>query len=144
MNVIQLVRNSVNTKSNFFGALTSGLCLIHCLATPLFFMAQATATHHDHDHHHDVGWWSSLDYIFLAISVIAVFYSARNSSLKWMPLALYVSWAVLAFIILNEKLHLIHLPHEVIYLPTLSLIGLHIYNVRYCNCEDEERLVPES
>ncbi|MEN0049175.1 MAG: MerC domain-containing protein, partial [Bacteroidota bacterium] len=111
MNISLSDTNAVHTKSNFFGALASGLCLIHCVATPLFFMAQAATSHHHDDHghdhhHHDMGWWSSLDYIFLAISVIAVFYSARNTSLKWMPLALYANWAVLAFIILNEKLHL--------------------------------------
>ncbi|MEM9888192.1 MAG: MerC domain-containing protein [Bacteroidota bacterium] len=143
MNAFQLVASTINIKSNVFGALASGLCLIHCLATPLFFMAQA-ASHHDHDHHHHgAGWWSGLDYVFLAVSAIAVFYSARNSSLKWMPSALAASWVVLAFLIINEKLHLMHLPHEAIYIPTLSLIGLHLYNIRYCNCEEEERLVAE-
>lgn len=136
MNAFQLVTNAVNTKSNLFGALASGLCLVHCLATPLLFIAQASTAHHDH-HHHEIGWWSSLDYIFLVISAVAVYYAAQNSSLKWMPLALYSSWAILAFLILNEKFHLLHLPHEAIYFPTLSLIGLHLYNRNYCNCEDE-------
>lgn len=139
MNTFSLVSNSMNTKSNLIGALASGLCLIHCLATPLIFVAQATAAHHHHDHHHhDMGWWSGLDYLFLVISSIAVYYSAQNTSLKWMPLALYSSWVALSLLILNEKLHLIHLPHEMIYIPTLSLIGLHVYNTRYCNCEDDE------
>ncbi|MEM8526647.1 MAG: MerC domain-containing protein [Bacteroidota bacterium] len=150
MNTSQSATNAAHKKSNFFGALASGLCLIHCVAMPLFFVAQATATHHhedehghDHHDHPDMGWWGSLDFIFLALSIVAVFYSAKNTSLKWMPLALYASWAVLAFIVLNEKLHLMHLPHEAIYLPTLALIGLHIYNIRYCDCEKEESLVPE-
>lgn len=145
MNVFQSVSSTVNTKSNLLGAVASGLCLIHCIATPLIFIAQATASHHHHhDHdHHAVGWWGSLDYIFLVISAIAVYYSAQNSSLRWMPLALYASWGILALLILNEKFHLMHLPHEAIYLPTLSLIGLHLYNRNYCDCEEEASLVPE-
>lgn len=137
MNTVQLVTNTFNNRSNLFGALASGLCLIHCLATPLLFIAHTAASDHHHHHdHHDIGWWSSLDFAFLAISIVAVYYSAKNSSLKWMPIALYASWMVLALIILNEKMHLLHLPHEVIYIPTISLIGLHLYNRKYCNCDD--------
>lgn len=140
MNTFQLVGNSIDTKSNLIGALASGLCLVHCLATPLLFITHASAAGHDH---HELGWWGNLDYLFIAISTAAVYYSAQNTSLKWMPTALYSSWIILAFLILNEKFHLIHLPHEVIYLPTLSLIGLHLYNRRYCNCEEETCCIPE-
>lgn len=143
MNTFSLVSSSMDTKSNLIGAFASGLCLIHCLAAPFIFVAQATAAHHHDHHHHDIGWWSSLDYVFLGISSIAVYYSAQNTSLKWMPTALYASWAGLSFLLLNEKFHLIHLSHEMIYIPTLSLIGLHVYNTRYCNCDDEECCVPK-
>ena len=33
--------------------------------------------------------------------------------------------------------------HSEIYIPTLGFIGLHIYNTRYCNCDDEECCIPE-
>ena len=145
MSTLQVITNTFNTRSNLFGALASGLCLVHCLATPLLFITQANMAHHDDHHHgHGASWWGGLDFIFLIVAIFAVYYSAKNSSLKWMPLALYISWGVLAFIIVNEKLHLLHLPHEIIYLPALALIGLHLYNKKYCNCEGEGTVLANS
>lgn len=128
-------------RSDMLGAFASGLCLIHCIATPFIFMAHAGVSGHGHGHGHGHGspiWWSFIDTFFLVVSLLAVLWSARNTSKKWMPYLLALSWLGLAGIILNEKLALIHLPEEAIYLPALSLVFLHLYNRRYCQCADEE------
>ena len=77
-----------------------------------------------------------VDYLFLLISILAIQHSAKHTSLKWMPIALYVSWGLLTFMILNERLHLLSLPHQAAYLPAFSLVTLHLYNRRFCQCED--------
>lgn len=117
-------------KSDTLGAITGGLCLIHCLITPLIFVVQP----HFFALGEQPGWWSYLDYIFLFISFIAVYSSAQKTSKKWVAYALWSSWALLVMVILNEKLELIHLPETIIYIPTISLIGFHLYNKKYCNC----------
>lgn len=122
-------------KSDYLGALTSFLCLIHCVVTPIFyvinvksFCCQSSAP----------TWWRSLDYIFLVISFFTIYWSIKNTSKNWMKLALGVNWFLLSFIILNE--HFIWFPLEgyAIYFPSLSLILLHIYNAKYCRCNKNE------
>jgi hypothetical protein len=121
-------------KSDIVGMLASGLCMIHCLATPLIFVVQVSATCYEKG----PWWWKMIDYAFLVISIIAIYYSAKKTSLQWMPTALYACWGCLAILIINEGLHLVALPHMLIYLPAFSLIFLHLYNRRYCGCTTDE------
>lgn len=137
---IPLTAKEFTTKSDLMGAFASGLCLIHCLATPFLFLAQAGAASCCES---EPWWWHSIDYLFLVISFVAVYYSALNTTLNWMPYALYGGWALLTLFILNEKFHILHLDHLFLFFPALGLVGLHLYNRRYCNCEDEDCIVPE-
>lgn len=125
---------NLNSNSNIIGASASTLCLIHCLATPFLFAAHAG---HVHGHHEHPFWWGTLDIIFIIISFFAVYWSAKHSSKKWMQYALWISWVLLCFVIVNEKLGLVHLIEEIIYIPSLALVGLHLYNRKYCQCGDE-------
>ena len=126
-----LAQNKLGYKSDTWGELSSTLCLVHCVITPFLFIVQAGA-------HHSCaaspGWWSAIDYIFLAIALLAVYHSAKNTQLNWMPLALYASWLFLALLIVGEGLHWIHINHAVIYLPAISLIVLHLYNREHSDC----------
>jgi len=144
----QLVKNISQNKSDLLGSLASSICLIHCLATPLLFVAHlGEAGHHHHDGHHHHGaspfWWQMIDIAFLVVSLGAVYWSAKNSSRKWMKIALFISWAFLAIVLLNEKIALFHWVEELIYIPSLALIGLHLYNRRYCQCGNDECLIHE-
>ncbi|HAS47513.1 MAG TPA: MerC domain-containing protein [Microscillaceae bacterium] len=132
-------------KSDLVGASASTLCLIHCVATPFLFVAEASVAHHHHGHGHGHTplWWGLIDIFFIIISFVAVYFSAKTTSKNWVKYALFASWAFLTFIILNEKLEGIHLAEEWVYLPALSLVGLHLYNRRYCQCEDDGCEVPD-
>jgi hypothetical protein len=127
----QLV-NTVNNKSDLFGLIASSLCMVHCLITPLIFVVQACTTSCC-----DAGpwWWSLIDYFFLVISLVAIYYSAKTTSLKWMPFALYLSWGVLTLLMLHERFYYFDIPHTVIYIPAFSLVFFHLYNRKYCTCE---------
>ncbi len=126
---------SFKTNSDIFGSAASTLCLVHCLATPLLFAAHAG---HVHGHHSHPVWWGALDLVFIVISFAAVFWSVKHTSKSWMKYALWISWVLLAFVIVNEKLGMVHLAEAVIYGPSLALVGLHLYNRRYCKCENED------
>ncbi|WNJ19165.1 MerC domain-containing protein [Pontibacter sp. G13] len=132
--------DSKKSSSDIFGALASGLCLIHCVATPFLFAAQAGAAHHDHHHHHHGAspeWWGWIDLTLLVVSAVAIYWAVKRSSKQWVKIALWASWAFLTFIILNEKMELLHLAEAWIYAPAVSLVALHLYNRKYCQCEDD-------
>ncbi len=122
-------------KSDTIGVFASSLCLIHCVSTPLLFIAQAHAACCDVD---APSWWKSLDYIFLAVSFIAVYWSAKSTSKQWIKPAMWITWALLSFIILNEKGQWLALPEYAIYIPSLGLVFLHVYNLKFCQCKEEE------
>lgn len=118
-------------KSDVFGAFASTICLIHCLITPLIFVAQtcsktccATAP----------TWWKMIDLLFLIISFFAVYHSTNLPTKSWLKISFWISWIGLALLIINDNLNVIELAHESIYLPSLGLIILHLYNRKYCKC----------
>ena len=121
-------------KPDTIGAIVSTLCVVHCLFTPLLFVAQSyTATHS----HEAPFWWKNLDYLFILISVIAVYESTKKSTNKLIKAGLWMSWIMLFLLILNEKLVWIELDEIITYCVALTLSMLHIYNLNYCQCETE-------
>ena len=121
-------------KPDTIGAIVSTLCVVHCLLTPLLFVAQSyTATHS----HEAPFWWKNLDYLFILISVIAVYESIKKSTNKLIKAGLWMSWIMLFLLILNEKLVWIELDEIITYCVALTLSMLHIYNLNYCQCETE-------
>lgn len=131
MNILQL-----NSKSDVLGALAGGLCLVHCLATPLLFVAQAGMVVGNEIH---PWWWGLLDIIFLALSFLAIWWSGKKTSKVWMRNALWTSWFILAFLVLNEKMDWYPLAEQAIYVPTIALVGLHLYNRKYCQLGRKHR-----
>ena len=121
-------------KPDTIGAIVSTLCVVHCLLTPLLFVAQSyTATHS----HEAPFWWKNLDYLFILISIVAVYESAKKSTNKLIKAGLWMSWIMLFLLILNEKLVWIELDEIITYCVALTLSMLHIYNLNYCQCETE-------
>ena len=129
------------SKSDVMGATASALCLVHCLAAPFLFVAQAGVAIHGEGHPH---WWGVLDLVFLVISLVAVYWSAKHTSKRWVYYAFWSSWLFLTFVVMNEKLSLAPLPEVLIFIPTVALIFIHLYNRKYCGCKDEACCVPES
>jgi len=121
-------------KPDTIGAIVSTLCVVHCLLTPLLFVAQSyTATHS----HEAPFWWKNLDYLFILISIIAVYELTKKSTNKLIKAGLWMSWIMLFLLILNEKLVWIELDEIITYCVALTLSMLHIYNLNYCQCETE-------
>jgi hypothetical protein len=127
--------NFIINKSNNIGVIASSICLVHCMATPFIFVAKLCS---DSCCASTPTWWAFLDYLFLFISFFAVYQSARLTTNKIVALALWFSWLILCIIIASERIELFSLFENAIYLPTLSLIVLHIYNRKYCQCETDQ------
>jgi len=124
--------------SDNVGAFSSALCLLHCIATPFLFIAQSCAVSSCCAPSDVVpSWWVAFDYIFLAISLVAVYFTTQHTSKPWITPAFYASWLFLAGILLNEKFGFFPIAEEAVYLPAAMLVILHIYNRRYCQCADD-------
>ena len=121
-------------KSDAIGALASTLCVIHCLMTPLLFAVQSyTAVQHEAV----PLWWKNLDFLFVTVSVFAVYLSTKNSSNTLVKYALWISWLCLFVLILNEKIEWVSLPEFITYFAALTLAIFHLYNLNYCQCKSE-------
>ncbi|MFT4567561.1 MAG: hypothetical protein ACI9FN_002528 [Saprospiraceae bacterium] len=124
-----------NHKSDYVGVTASSLCMFHCLLTPVLFAVQATSLSCS-----EIGpiWWKAIDYLFLVISFFAMLYTNRVTTSNWIPKAIFTSWAILALFVINNSIQLVSIPHLLIHIPAASLASLHIYNRRYCHCQEDQ------
>ena len=121
----------IKQKPDSIGAIASTLCLIHCIATPFIFIAQSCAVF---CFDKIPSWWGSIDYFFLVISFLAVYRSTQTTANYWIKPLLWLSWCALFLIIMNEKIAWFALSEQAIYFPAITLILLHLYNKKYCQC----------
>ncbi len=129
-------------KSDVLGAVASGLCALHCIATPFLFIAQSCSTTGTGCCGSSPTWWSSIDYLFIGITFFAVYQSGKNSTKSWLKYALFAIWGMLSFLVLNEKVIFLDISHSWKYLMAFGLISLHMYNLKYCQCSEESCCVP--
>ena len=54
-----------------------------------------------------------------------------------MPPALYGRWFVLTLLVINEKMAFLPIAELWKYGAAFVLVSLHLYNRRYCQCEEE-------
>ena len=123
------------SKSDVIGAFASGLCMMHCIATPFFFIASACSATCCNT---SPIWWQRLDYIFLFVSLFAVYQGSKSSTKLWVSCGLLANWLALFVLILNTKLGWFFIAENFKFFPAFVLIGLHLYNMRYCQCESNE------
>ena len=118
----------VNHKPDNVGAIASTLCLLHCISTPLIFIAQAGSLSCCSA---PPTLWKLIDILFVIISFFAIYNSTRTSSSKLMKASLWLFWFLLFFIILNEKIAWLPINENFIYFPALALTVLHLYNKKH-------------
>ncbi|MEO1258341.1 MAG: MerC domain-containing protein [Bacteroidota bacterium] len=117
--------------SDWLGVAASGLCAIHCALTPLLFAAKPILEGTMGEHVHGHFLWAAMDYIFLVLSFLAVWYSARHTThatLKWV---LWAAWAAFALGLLSESLEL-PLGSWFMYAGSITLVIAHIKNYHHC------------
>ncbi|MAX69454.1 MAG: hypothetical protein CMP60_07220 [Flavobacteriales bacterium] len=121
-------------KPDTIGALSSGLCMIHCLATPIFFIASACSSSCCSS---APLWWQWLDYFFLVVSFIAIRYSTVSTNSILVKIGLWSSWIGLFICIINAKFGWFYLSPNIKFIPAFSIIGFHLYNLKYCKCNND-------
>ena len=129
-------------KSDVLGAVASGLCAVHCLATPLLFAVQSCSAKSCCDS--SPFWWSSIDYFFIVITFFAVYQSSKNTSKPSMKYILFSTWTILSLIVINEKIGFLDLSEWWKYLAAGVMIALHLYNLKFCKCSGDSCCVPSA
>ena len=110
------------TKSDFLGISTSFLCLIHCLAFPVLMSAGYIFNYSLSEH------WHGLDYFFVLLGIVAVAISSKNSPIRSLKLAFWLTICVFSISILFH-----HSWHGMIYISTTAsviLIVLHFVHYK--------------
>lgn len=116
------------------GIIAGFLCAIHCIATPFLFIAKACSATCCSE---APTWWTAIDYLFLIISFIAIYFITKKDQNKWLKISFWTSWIILLITILNHSLNIISLPENFVYIPAGLIVILHIYNMQFCKCEKE-------
>lgn len=116
-------------KSDIIGAAASGLCIIHCLATPFIFAVQSYTINQCHDA--GPAWWGFLDFLFIAISLFAIYQSSKHSNKLWLKYGLIWTWVILSLLLLNERIAIFELSTWYKHFTAGVIIVLHIYNLKY-------------
>lgn len=116
------------------GVISSTLCMLHCIMTPFIFLAKACSISCCSD---APVWWQIIDYLFLGISFIAVYYTTKNNRLDWLKISFWITWLVLLITIVNHTLEFIPHNPDLIYIPAFLIIMLHIYNILFHKCENK-------
>jgi len=120
----------IQSKTDTLGILAGILCMMHCLATPFLFVAKSCVSSCCES---APRWWGLIDIGFLAVSLYAVYRSSQSSSRIMVKYGMWFSWLTLSFIITNEYVSFLSLSELAIYLPAISLVALHFYNIRTCS-----------
>ncbi|MBL6866815.1 MAG: MerC domain-containing protein [Flavobacteriales bacterium] len=129
---------SLPIKSDTIGAAASFLCMIHCVATPFIFIAQACS----HSCCSEApNWWRAIDFAFLAISGLAVIQSVRTSTSRIVKISLWGAWGALSCSILLETFHPALFSEWIKYSSASGLIFAHFYNIKYGKCDTDNCLV---
>ena len=122
-------------NSDSIGVLASILCLIHCLATPFIFVVQSCAAICCAS---SPSWWVLFDYLFLTISFFAILKSTKTTQSNFIKYALWSFWLLLLCLIVNESIGVLLISKNALYLVAVLLSSLHIYNLKYCQCNDNK------
>ena len=122
-------------NSDYVGSCASLLCMLHCMVSPILFMSQTQTVNISLE---IPFLWQSVNYIFLFISMIAVYFSIKNSTKLFVKILLATSWLSLSFLIINEGLEGFHFPEIFTYVSASLLSFFHIYNLKYCTCNEDD------
>ena len=123
--------------SDLLGASASLLCLIHCTITPLIFLAKPILDGATHAHE-GPSIWGMLDWVFLMLSLVAVWYSARHTPSKRISLLLWGFWVIFVAGLLFEMGGFEQLKW-LMYGGSIALAITHGVNYQHCKrCENDQ------
>lgn len=111
-------------NSDKAGIVSAVLCTVHCLTIPALFFIKFLVAKSSNPLSLPQ-WWENLDYVFLIISLTAVYHSASHSRSKEIKRLLWIFWAILATAVIGGAA-----VHWMAYVASAGLIATHFFNLR--------------
>ncbi len=113
---------------DYLGIASSGICLVHCLATPILMLVQA---YYKTDLSvSDQEGLRYLDYLFVAICFVAVYYTTQDVISSPISTVFWLFFGAFAISILFEDDF--QYLNFVGYFSSVALIITHLINIRNC------------
>ncbi len=110
-------------KADYIGITGSVLCAIHCLITPVLLMTSSVLKHDTLRF-----GYLSLDYVFIAVNIVAVFFATRHYG---SPVIKRFLWSFLALFTVAILLEDVNEVFELVgYLSSAGLVVTHVFNIR--------------
>ena len=113
----------LSRKADYLGITGSVLCLVHCLVTPVLLMTSTLMQ----DEHLRIGFLS-LDYVFIGVNIVAVYFATRTNPSPTIKRALWGFLTLFTVAILleddSEAFQLIS------YAASAGLVMTHLINIR--------------
>ncbi len=129
-----------NINSDIIGALSAFVCIIHCAIVPILmafhsfhYVGDALASHdyhagHSHSSIFEHSHWHSLDYFFIVITLVAVYFATRKSVVSWISVSLWSAASLFVISILLKET--VAETEYIAYLASGLLIIFHFLNQR--------------
>lgn len=106
-------------KADLIGIVSSSICLVHCIATPLLIAFGAGSITNP-----------IFKYLFLIISFVSIFKATENVTNKRIAILLWVSfWGFLFSTLFQEEYYWLH--YSGYFFAILIIVG-HILNIKLC------------
>lgn len=115
--------------SDLWGMVSAGLCLIHCIALPVFLLSTTAAASvltagliaHD---------WHWLDYFFISLAVLAVHFSAKRATSSYIRAGMWSSVIIFGVALLAHEISVY--AQYISIAASVTLMLLHFINIRHC------------
>lgn len=111
-------------KFDIIGIVSSGLCLVHCLITPLLLTTQSLLLKFSEN-------WEYLDYVFVIMSFVAVYFAANHTHSKSIAILLWIFFTLFLFSMIFQ--HDFDWLIYIAYGSSMALAITHIINIRHCS-----------
>ena len=110
--------------SDILGMVSAGLCLIHCIALPVFLLSSTFSAGLITDE------WHWLDYIFVGLAVLAVYFSAKRTPSPYIRTGMWFSVVIFGVALLSHEIS--EYAQYISMGASMVLMLLHFINIRDC------------
>lgn len=123
-------------NSDKMGIVSSLLCFLHCAITPILFISQPNFLNVFFDF--PELWWRLASLLIIPVSLYAVYRSNKNTTNRYLGAFMWLCCFALITTIINETFEIFSLKEYFSYGASITLSFLHVYNLKYCTCKNDD------